>query len=637
LRNEYSVLGIGKDSGDDILLCLEVDDEDPFEREIMTILEKACGRSMPRRGFLRWLTQAASASAFFSVFGGGVSSRSRASAGQTEAAGVMVGESGKTPKIEASGRRRSRLLLKNGLIVDGTGEKAYQGDLLINGGKIETVGPGQIEVTGEAIDCTGKVVAPGFIDMHSHMDWVLPAKGHHELKSPFTSQGITTFVTGNCGYGIAAFKKNSRFRNILESKTGGLYPLAWDTMEEYFNSLERQGITHNLANLAGHGTTRASIHGFQAAPLNDDEMTELLYLLEEALDQGAYGVSFGLQYEPGIFSALPELKKVAQLVKRKDKIVTVHLRAYSSLSGTYPLRIFGTPHNLLAIEEMLNLARETGIKLQLSHLIFVGERTWDSYQNAFELIDEAIHEGVDVKFDTYAYHCGNSIINVFMPAWFLAEVPKAFESRSSLLRLRAEITLIEKLLGFGYGDIQITNANHPELARFNGMFLTDIAEERGMGQFENFVDFASQTNGKARVLNHRYSNLEQVKAMMQHPASLFQTDTEVARTGVQNPAAFGNFPRFLQYARDFRLLGLEEVIHKMTGAAAEQFSIKDTGLLQANFAADITVFDWKRVKDNNTTEKTSETPSGIEHVFINGQPALTNGRLNTSILPGRVL
>jgi N-acyl-D-amino-acid deacylase len=601
------------------------------------IIEKAFGGSMSRRGFLGWLKKAASALILAS--GSGVLGRSRAGAERTGAAGKALESSGSgvTPKVEVSDGNGSRLLLRNGLIVDGTGKKAYRGDLLIKGDRIEAVTPGRIEFAGETIDCADRVVAPGFIDAHSHMDWVLPAKGRPELKSPFTAQGITTFVSGNCGYGIAGFRKNSRFRAMLESKTKELYPMAWDTMEEYFDQLERQGISHNMVNLAGHGTTRTSMRGFQAAPLNEDEMKELLYLLEEAMDQGAYGVSFGLQYEPGIFATLPELAQVAQAVKRKDKIVTVHLKAYSSLSGTYPLRFFGTPHNLLAIQEMLDLARETGVRLQLSHLIFVGEKTWKSYERALELIDEAIQEGVDVKFDTYAYHCGNSIINVFMPEWFLAEVPKAFESRASLLRLRAEITLIEKLLGFGYGDIQITNANHPELNQFNGMFLTDIARERGMGQFENFTDFARRTNGRARVLNHRYSNLEQVKAMMQHPASLFQTDTEVARSGVQNPAAFGNFPRFLQYARDSHLLGLEEVIHKMTGAAADRFLIEDRGRLQRNSAADITVFDWNEVKDNNTTEKTDQTPTGIEHVFINGQRALADGRLNTSILPGRVL
>jgi N-acyl-D-amino-acid deacylase len=601
------------------------------------IIEKAVGGSISRRSFLGWLKKAASALVLAS--GGGVLGRSRAGAEQAGAAGKALesSSSGVTPKIEASDGSGSPLLLRNGLIVDGTGQKAYQGDLLIRGDRIEAVTPGHIEFTGETIDCTDRVVAPGFIDVHSHMDWVLPAKGHHELKSPFTAQGITTFVTGNCGYGIAGFRKNSRFRTMLESKTKGLYSMAWDTMEEYFDQLERQGISHNMVNLAGHGTTRTSMRGFQASPLDDDEMKEILYLLEEAMDQGAYGVSFGLQYEPGIFATLPELTRVAQAVQGKGKILTVHLKAYSSLSGTYPLRPFGTPHNLLAIEEMLDLARETGVRLQLSHLIFVGEKTWESYERALELVDQAIQEGVDVKFDTYAYHCGNSIINVFMPEWFLAEVPKAFESRASLLRLRAEITLIEKLLGFGYEDIQITKANHPELDQFNGMFVTDIAEERGMGRFENFIDFARRTNGRARVLNHRYSNLEQVKAMMQHPASLFQTDTEVARSGVQNPAAFGNFPRFLQYARDSRLLGLEEVIHKMTGAAADRFFIKERGRLQKNFAADITVFDWNGVKDNNTTEKTDQTPTGIEHVLINGQRALAGGRLNTSILPGTVL
>ncbi len=589
-------------------------------------------RTIPRISFIRWLTKAASASALFSVFGNGVLNMS-----QVKAAVKTADEPGRTTKIQISGNNQSRLLLKNGLIVDGTGKKAYPGALMVNGNKIESVMPGEVEFSGKTIDCSGKVIAPGFIDMHSHMDWVLPAKGHHELKSPFTEQGITTFVTGNCGYGIAGFKKNSQFRKMLEKKSAGLYPMDWNTMEEYFTYCQQKGITHNMANLAGHGTTRTSVRGFDSSPMKQAEMKEILYLLEESMDQGAYGVSLGLGYEPEIFSTLAELKQVAELVKKKDKILTVHLKAYSSLSGVYSLEFFGTPHNLISIEEMLNLARETGVKLQLSHLIFVGERTWKSYDKAIGLIEKAIQEGVDVKFDTYAYHCGNSIINVFMPEWFLSEVPNVYKSRTSLLRLRAEITLIETLLGFGYPDIQITNAGHPKLDQFNGMFMTDIAGKRNMGQFENFIDFARQTNGKARVLNHRYSNVEQVKSMMKHPASLFQTDTEVAHSGVQNPAAYGNFPKFLQYARDYNLLSLEEVIHKMTGVAADRFSIKDRGVLKKNMAADITVFDWKKIKDNNTTEKTSEKPAGIEYVFINGQAAVAKGHFDKSILSGEVL
>jgi N-acyl-D-amino-acid deacylase len=396
-------------------------------------------------------------------------------------------------------------------------------------------------------------------------------------------------------------------------------------------------LSHNLVNLAGHGTTRTSIRGYDPTPLNPEEMKELLFLLEEAMDEGAFGVSLGLQYEPGIFAELDELTQIAELVKRKDKTLTVHLKAYSSLSGTYPLELYGRSHNLLAIEDMLRLARETGVRLQISHLIFVGSRTWDTCEEALDLIDSAIAEGVDVRFDTYAYHCGTSVINVFMPEWFLANVPEAFDSRVSLLRLRAETTLIEKLLGFGYGDIQVTNTRHPSLEQYNGMFLSDIAAERGMSPFETYLEVARKSEGRARVLNHRYSNLDNLKLMMQHPASLFMTDATPAPTGVQNPGAYGNFPRFFQYAREFGLLSLEECVHKMSGASAQRFGLRDRGLLAEGAAADIAVFDWETVQDNNTRALTDQKPTGIEHVFINGRRVMAEGRVDSGALAGKVL
>ncbi len=540
-------------------------------------------------------------------------------------------------KITVRGGTGNRVLLKNGLIVDGTGKKPFYGDLLIGGERIETVTPADLIFSGKTIDCTGRVIAPGFIDAHSHMDWVLPVRGHPELKTPFTAQGVTTFIAGNCGHGVASFKRNSEYRDMLENRTKGLFELTWNTMEEYFSYLRRKGITHNIANLAGHGSTRMSIRGYKPTPMSREEMEEMLSLFEEAMDQGAYGVSLGLQYEPGIFATLEELKEVARLIKKKDKIMTSHMRAYSSLSGTYPLKPFGRPHNLLAIEDMLTIARETGVKMQLSHLIFVGEDTWDTCDEALELIDRAIRDGIDVKFDTYAYHCGTSVINVFFPEWFLANVPANFDDTWAVVKLRAQLELIVLLLGFGYEDIQITYANHPELNKYNGMFLKDIAKERGMSQFDNFLDFARKSEGRARVLNHRYSNLDNVKALMSHPASLFMTDATVALEGAQNPACYGNFPRFLQYARNFRLLSLEDVVYKMTGASAERFGIPKRGILKDGFFADITVFDWEKVKDNNTPTETNRAPTGIEAVFINGKQVLKGGRVNERILAGKVV
>ncbi len=539
--------------------------------------------------------------------------------------------------VAVKGESAARKILKNGLIVDGSGAKAFPGSVVIDGDIISAVTKTSESIEGEIVDCQGKVIAPGFIDMHSHVDWHLPLNDYPRLTDPFIQQGITTFVGGNCGYGTAGFARKPVYTDLLSSRLLGVGELNWWTMDEYFSQLESAGFTHNLINLAGHGTTRTSMKGYDSAALTKSEMSTMLGLLEESMEQGAAGVSLGLQYEPGLFAYGDELTPIAQLVKKHDKILTVHARAYSSLSGTYPIRLFGTPHNIIAINEMLDLARDTGVKLQFSHLIFVGKRTWKTFDKALELFDQAISEGVDVKFDTYSYHCGTSKINVFLPDWFLAHGPGAFRNRNLLRKVKLQISFIEKVLGFGYEQIQITHAIHPKLIQFNGMFMNEIARERNMPDFDCFIDIAEKTSGNARVLNHRYSNPEIVSSLMQHPAALFMTDADVALDGVQNPGAFGCFPRFLQTARDTGNISMEEAIHKMTGAAAERFNIPERGFIKQGAAADITVFDWDKIEDRNTDKETSRTPAGIEHVFVNGSPALENSKLIPNVYQGQII
>ena len=555
----------------------------------------------------------------------------------------------KAPKTAISLKGGKYTLLKNGLVVDGTGKKGFKGSLLIHDRKIETISTNEINVAGQVIDCSGLVIMPGIIDAHSHMDWYLPIKGHDELKLPFTAQGVTTFVAGQCGYGVAGFRKNSPFMSKITPRTKGLFPIEWDSMTQYFAHLKKNKMTHNMMVLSGHGTTRTSIRGFNASPLNREEMKEMLLLLEQAMDEGAAGVSLGLQYEPGIFTTADELREVAKLVKRKNKILTVHLRAYSALAPGYPMSTPKIlldyvmpfdgyePSNLLAIDEMLNIARETGVRLQISHLIFVGTRTFKTCENALKRIDQAVKQGLDVKFDTYAYHCGQSIINVVLPAWFLAKIPEVYSDKKMLAKLKSEFGLIQRFLGFGIKDIQITYANHEDLNRYNGLFLDEIAKKRGLDWFDNTMDFAQKSKGLANVLNHGYSNLPIVETLMRHPASLFMTDTLPAPQGVQNPAISGNFPRFFQLARENKIISLEEAVYKMSGAAAQRYDIKDRGFLKEGLAADITVFDWKNIRDNNTLTETSKTPAGIEAVFINGRQVVHQGKVDASINAGEIV
>jgi N-acyl-D-amino-acid deacylase len=555
----------------------------------------------------------------------------------------------KAPKTTVTMKGGNYILLKNGFIVDGSGKKGFNGSLLIRDNRIENISASEIPAAGQVIDCTGLVVMPGIIDAHSHMDWYLPIQGHDELKLPYTAQGVTTFVAGQCGYGVAGFRKKSPFINKISR--GILNPLSieWDTMSQYFEYMKQSGMTHNMMTLAGHGTTRTSIRGFNATPMNRDEMKEMLVLLERSMDEGAAGVSLGLQYEPGIFATGEEVRDVAKLVKRKNKLLTVHLRAYSSLSPGYPMSTPKIlldyvspfdgyePHNLLAIDEMLNVARDTGVRLQISHLMFAGTRTFKTCEGALKRIDKAIQQGVDVKFDTYSYHCGQSIINVILPAWFLAKVPDAYNDKKMLKQLKSELGLITRFLGFGTKDIQITYANSEELNQYNGMFLDQIAQKRNMDWFDNAMDIAQKSKGVANVLNHSYSNLPIIETLMRHPASLFMTDALPAPRGVQNPAFSGNFPRFFQLAREKKIISLEEAVYKMSGATAQRYSIKDRGFLKEGLAADITVFDWENIRDNNTLTETSKAPTGIEAVFINGKQVVSKGKVDAAIRAGKII
>ena len=531
---------------------------------------------------------------------------------------------------------RDSTLLRGGLIVDGTGAPPTEGDVLLRNGRIEALGEMPADA-GPSVDCAGKVVAPGFIDAHSHMDFFSASTDPHHFDS-FTAQGVTTFVAGNCGFSPFGFTPTTKHRGLLESSLfkAGRETLDWNGFAEYTGVLDELGLTHNFVHLVGHGAARTSLSGFEARPLDEAEYREMLDVLGRAMEEGAAGVSLGLQYKPGVFAKLEELDDVARLVQRHDKLLTVHAKAYSSFSGTYPMIPFGRAHNLKAIDDMLGLARRTGVRLQFSHLIFVGSRTWKTVDEAIELFDRAIADGVDVCFDMFPYGCGATLLNTLLPEWFMAGMPEALHNPLAKARLRLEAEIGFRLVGFGYPQIQITNASSAKYEEYNGSFVPEIAERVGMSCFDTMLDILAQSNAEARVLFHGYYNDEIIDRLMGHPAAIFASDSWPEPGGHQNPAAYGTFPKFLRTARERKNISLEEAVHKMTGAAAKRFRLDGRGELREGYAADVTVFDWEGVRDQDN-EAGNAPPVGIEHVFVNGKQILDRGRISHLRGAGEVL
>jgi len=266
--------------------------------------------------------------------------------------------------------------------------------------------------------------------------------------------------------------------------------------------------------------------------------------------------------------------------------------------------------------------------------MFAGSASHHTYRQCLDILDDAISEGIDIKIDTYPYHCGFTFINVFLPAWFLAGLPGNYHNKEAVEKVEKTLTSMGQRTGFGFNDIQLMYTKHDDYRKFDGMFLYEIAMELNMSPARVILDLSEKTGGTANILNHNYSNMEIIDALISHPACLFMTDSLVSMRGLQNPASFGAFPLILEYARDRKLISLEEAVHKMTGASADRVKLKDRGFLRKGFAADIVVFDWDKIKDNNSIRETSNPPAGIEYVFINGKLVNKKGQIDSSARSG---
>ena len=517
-----------------------------------------------------------------------------------------------------------KTLLQHCRIYDGTGADAFSGDILIENDRILDVAPGIDAADATIVDLAGKSISSGFFDAHSHNDWYAAKTNPKPYFEPFVRQGITSFIAGNCGLSMAGFSPESQHVDKIGAglfhmdDLTGIYP----DFHSFFSAID--GNTPlNIASLAGQCTARASGTGNVNRTLSEAEQEQMLALLEESLQQGACGISLGLMYEPGLYAPKEELRKIAELCARYHRPLTVHPRANSAVSMAYP-ELLGRPHLLRALDELEEITQGLDVKLQYSHAIFVGKNSFPCKDELVEIIERMRKNGVDAMFDIYAELLGVSVITAIMPVWYQALSPKEKQKFFNKLRFRILANASILLLGFGFHDIQVAYIG-PGYEEYEGKTVHEIAIEKKTNDLDAYLMLCELSNFAGRVNMGPYSTPQIISDLSRHDNVLYMTDAWVEEHGVQNPAIYDCFPKFLHLSLNGSGDTMPRTVRKMTGAVADRFSIAGRGYIKPGYFADLTVFD-EAVLKNSTPDQSRAF--GIERVYVNGKLVLNGDTLD---------
>ncbi|MEM2207292.1 MAG: D-aminoacylase [Sulfolobales archaeon] len=513
------------------------------------------------------------------------------------------------------------LIIKNGIVIDGSGSPLFKADVGVVGDSIRSIGDLSGLSAEKVIDASGLFVAPGFIDIHNHSDisiFELPTADNYVL------QGVTTVVVGNCGSSPAPLTDINRreYESMMKSVRPDV-AVTWSSFGEYLSSLENLRPSINIATLVGNGTVRAAVLGYEDIRPSDRDLVVMKDLVREAMEAGAFGMSSGLRYVPSMFADNKEVVELAKVVARYGGFYATHMRNQG----------LGLVDSVL---ESIEVGLESGAGVQISHLKASGRASWGKTSRALSLISDYASRGYDVSADAYPYEAYSMGLLALLPPEYRSgsreEILKKLRNSDVVEKLRKEFTT-----EINWEDVQI--ARSPSNEKLEGMRVSRVAQELGIDPVEAVVRLLINDNLATRIVGFTM-NPEEVDEVISHPLVAIGSDGSVTRLGVgkPHPRSYGTFPRIIaRYVRERRSLSLPEAVRKMTSLPARKLGVWDRGLIRPGLKADIVIFDYYAIEDTATYVDPHRYPKGIKHVIINGRVVVEDGAIDCKQRVGVVL